>query len=113
VGTKGATNCADKIFNPDGSVAWTYEGPKEQEYVEEHTDLVESIRTGKPINEARNVAESTMTAIMGRISAYSGKEATWDELMGADLRLGPTEYGWGPVTMGKVSVPGIDARRTE
>ena len=113
VGTKGATNCANKIFNPDGSVAWTYEGPKEQEYVEEHTDLVESIRTGKPINEARNVAESTMTAIMGRISAYSGKEASWDELMGADLRLGPTEYAWGPVTMGKVSVPGIDARRTE
>ena len=113
VGTKGATNCADKIFNPDGSVAWTYEGPKEQEYVEEHTDLVESIRTGKPINEARNVAESTMTAIMGRISAYSGKEANWDELMGSDLRLGPTEYGLGPVTMGKVAVPGIDARRTE
>jgi len=113
VGTKGATNCANKIFNPDGSVAWTYEGPKEQEYVEEHTDLVESIRTGKPINEARNVAESTMTAIMGRISAYSGKDASWDELMGADLRLGPTEYAWGPVTMGKVSVPGIDARRTE
>jgi len=113
VGTKGSSNCANKIFNPDGSVAWAYEGPREQEYVEEHTDLVESIRTGKPINEARNVAESTMMAIMGRISAYSGKEVAWDDLMGSDLRLGPAEYGWGPVTMGKVAVPGIDARRTE
>jgi len=113
VGTKGSSNCANKIFSPDGSVAWSYEGPKEQEYVEEHTDLVESIRTGKPINEARNVAESTMMAIMGRISAYSGKEVAWDELMGSDLRLGPAEYGLGPVTMGKVAVPGIDARRTE
>ncbi len=113
VGTKGSSNCQNKIFGPDGSVQWAYEGPKEQEYVQEHTDLVEAIRTGNPINEAKNVAESTLTAIMGRNSAYTGREATWDELMGSDARLGPSEYALGPVPIGKAPIPGSDARRTE
>ena len=42
-------------------------------YVQEHTDLIESIRAGKPLNELKQVAESTLAAILGRKSAYSGK----------------------------------------
>jgi len=53
-----------------------YSGP----YVQEHIDLLNSILEGKPLNEARNVAESTLTAIMGRISAYTGKIVRWSDL---------------------------------
>jgi predicted dehydrogenase len=49
-------------------------------YVQEHRDLVKSIRAGKPLNEARAVAEATMTAIMGRISAYTGQIVKWSDL---------------------------------
>ncbi len=49
-------------------------------YVQEHIDLIRSIIDGKPLNEANNVAESTLTAIMGRISAYTGKPVRWREL---------------------------------
>jgi hypothetical protein len=49
-------------------------------YVQEHRDLIRSIREGKPLNEARNVAESTMVAIMGRISAYTGQIVRWSDL---------------------------------
>jgi len=49
-------------------------------YVQEHTDLLQSILDGKPLNEARQVAESTLTAIMGRISAYSGQLVRWRDL---------------------------------
>jgi predicted dehydrogenase len=49
-------------------------------YVQEHIDLLNSISEGKPLNEARNVAESTLTAIMGRISAYTGKLVRWKEV---------------------------------
>ena len=66
-------------------------------YVQEHTDLIASVRTGKPINELKNVAESTLTAIMGRMTAYTGKKVTWDdalnskeELMPEKRRLGAT-----------------------
>src|SRR4029078_12807280 len=46
-------------------------------YVQEHTDLIECIRGAKPITELRSVPESTLTAIMGRMSAYTGKPVTW------------------------------------
>jgi len=49
-------------------------------YVQEHRDLIKSIREGEPLNEARNLAESTMVAIMGRISAYTGQIVRWSDL---------------------------------
>jgi predicted dehydrogenase len=63
-------------------------------YVQEHIDLIDSIVHGKKLNEAENVATSTLTAIMGRIAAYTGREVSWDEVMKSDLRLGPTEYSF-------------------
>jgi len=49
-------------------------------YCQEHVDLLNSILRQKPLNEARNVAESTLTAIMGRISAYTGKLVRWTDI---------------------------------
>ena len=44
---------------------------------------------------------------MGRISAYTGKEVTWDEMMGSDLQLGPKKIELGKVDMEfTVPVPG-------
>jgi myo-inositol 2-dehydrogenase/D-chiro-inositol 1-dehydrogenase len=65
---------------------------------------VTAIRTNKPINEAENTAISTMVAIMGRISAYTGKETTYEEMMNSDLKLGPAVFAFGPVDIDK-SVP--------
>jgi predicted dehydrogenase len=48
--------------------------------VQEHIDLLESIVKGQPLNGARTVAESTLTAIMGRISAYTGQLVRWSDL---------------------------------
>jgi myo-inositol 2-dehydrogenase/D-chiro-inositol 1-dehydrogenase len=49
-------------------------------YVQEHRDLIRSIRAGEPLNEARNVADSTLVAIMGRISAYTGQIVRWSDV---------------------------------
>lgn len=67
-----------------------YEG--NNPYVQEHIDLINAIRTGERINESENVAISTMTAVMIRMSAYSGKEISWDDVMESDLKLGPPTY---------------------
>ncbi len=113
VGTKGSSNCANTIFGPDGSPVWTYK-PEGQEgsaggdnspYVQEHIDLVTAIRQNKPLNEARNTAVSTLVAIMGRISAYTGRQVTWDEMMASDMRLGPSEYALGPSDLIKPVIP--------
>jgi hypothetical protein len=111
-GTKGSTDCVDTIYDLKGNELWKYEyplddqgkpskGKRKDPYVQEHIDLVTAIRTDKPFNELENTAISTMTAIMGRISAYTGKETTWDEMMNSDLKLGPKVFAFGPVDIPK------------
>lgn len=115
MGTEGYTNCADTIYHQDGSIKWQYEYPldangnpgktvKVSPYVQEHIDLITAIRTHQPINEAEQVALSTLTAIMGREAAYTGKLITWEEISKSTLHMGPSEYKMGPVDM-KIEVP--------
>ena len=117
-GSKGFSNCKNKIFDSAGNTIWEYKYPqvegeeknesvKVSPYVQEHIDLVKAIRENKPYVEAENTAISTMCAIMGRMSAYSGKEVTWEEVMNSDLRLGPDSYSLGKVNIDKsIAVPG-------
>jgi myo-inositol 2-dehydrogenase/D-chiro-inositol 1-dehydrogenase len=111
-GTTGSTNCRNSIVGLDGTEIWKYDYPLDDKgqpspskmmdpYVQEHVDFVTAIRTAKPFNELENTATSTMTAIMGRISAYTGKETTWDEMMNSDLKLGPEIFIFGPVNVPK------------
>jgi myo-inositol 2-dehydrogenase / D-chiro-inositol 1-dehydrogenase len=63
-------------------------------YIAEHTDLIASIRKNEPINELKNVAESTMTAIMGRMSAYTGMPLTWKQALESRETLMPENLAW-------------------
>jgi hypothetical protein len=74
-------------------------------FVQEHINLVTGIRTGKPVNDAEAQVNSTLISIMGRISAYTGKEVSWEELMNSDLYLGPKTSTFGPVPEVKEEVP--------
>ena len=114
-GTKGFSNAQNTIYNMDGSIKWKYEYPLDKDgkptdrvkispYDQEHIDLVTAIRTNKPYVEAEATAIATLAAIMGRISAYTGKEVTWEEVMSLDQHLVPKEYKLGPVEIDK-SIP--------
>src|SRR5262249_20713987 len=87
VGAKGTLLTADRrVYQIKGEKAWTFDVKKDNApYVQEHTDLIESIRSGKPINELKNVAESSLTAIMGRMAGYTGKPVTWDKALNSKL----------------------------
>ncbi|MFO0810634.1 MAG: Gfo/Idh/MocA family oxidoreductase [Gemmataceae bacterium] len=63
-------------------------------YVQEHTDLIAAVRETKPINELKQVAESTLTAIMGRMAAYTGRPVTWDFAMNSKLDTFPKNLTW-------------------
>jgi myo-inositol 2-dehydrogenase/D-chiro-inositol 1-dehydrogenase len=114
VGTEGYTNCKSTIYDFSGKPVWVYQEAgqdpgktKFDPYKQEHVDFVTAIRKGQAINEAEHVAKSTLTAVMGRTAAYTGREVTWDELMASNERLGPTEYAMGPVDIkAVVPVPG-------
>jgi len=69
--------------------------------------LIKGIREGKPMNDGRIVAEATMTAILGRTSAYTGREIKWDWIMNASkLDLTPDKLEIGPLEVAPVSLPG-------
>jgi hypothetical protein len=76
-------------------------------YVQEHTDLIASIRAGEPLNEGRQFAESVLTAIMGREAAYTGQEIEWDELLAADMTLVPDVLHFGPMPTMPIPTPGV------
>jgi predicted dehydrogenase len=104
VGTKGTSNAASWIKGPK---AWRLEAEAPNPYVQEHKDLIASIRNGQPLNEGRQVAESTLTAIMGREAAYTGQVITWDEILNAELDMMPKNLGFGPLPLPPVAVPGV------
>ena len=103
VGTKGISNCADYI---KAAQEWRFNGPKPNPYEQTHIDLINSIRAGKPINEGREMAESTLVGIMGRISCYTGKTVTWDQVLDSKQDLSPAKYEFGNLPFPEVAIPG-------
>lgn len=93
-------------YSITGAKAWKFEGKDNRPYVQEHADFIASIRAGKPYNELKTVAESTMTAIMGRMSAYTGKVVTWDQALNSKEVLMPANFTLGPLPTPPVAVPG-------
>lgn len=81
----------------------------------EMDDLMAAILTGQPYNEADWAAESTMTAILGRMATYSGKVVAWDEAVHSQLDLMPKNLAWdveplpkpGPDGCYACAVPGV------
>jgi myo-inositol 2-dehydrogenase/D-chiro-inositol 1-dehydrogenase len=96
-GTEGVCQGGGRITGPEGKpLPPEPEGWHDDPYTQEHVALLKSIVDGKPINEGKQVAESCMAAIMGRISAYTGQMVRWAEVMERkdsplyNLTLGPT-----------------------
>lgn len=93
----------------EGANPWRYEGEERSPYEQEHADLIRSIRENRPLNEGRQVAESTLAAIMGRMSAYTGQIVQWNwALEKSQLDLWPKEeLKFGPYPVPPVAIPGV------
>lgn len=86
-GSNGSSNPAGSITFKTGKTWRAKQG--RNPYVQEHMDLMTAIAEDKKVNEARQVAESCMTAIMGRESAYSGRKVTWEDILEGKQSLMP------------------------
>ncbi len=93
-GSKGTARISDGLIEVAGGETWRYRGPKPDPYQVEHDDLFASIRAGSPINEAESGAHSSMTAILGRMCTYSGKELTWEQAINSKIDLAPEEFSF-------------------
>ncbi|HOM61431.1 MAG TPA: Gfo/Idh/MocA family oxidoreductase [Anaerohalosphaeraceae bacterium] len=80
-GTQGTTAGSGPVNPADGKKITIPEMQlHENPYVQEHIDLLKSIRDGKPLQDAQWAAETNLTALMGRISAYTGQLVRWQDL---------------------------------
>ena len=112
-GTKGSVSFKkNKITDLNGNEIYSYKqrGDKSP-YQIEHDKLFKSIRDGNVINDGEYGAKSTLTAIMGRMATYTGKEIKWDQIMESDQNLVPDNLDWGstppviPNSEGKYPIP--------
>ena len=91
----GAANAGSRIFDPAGKEVWEMKGSIADAYKQEHKDLVDSIRAGKPIVELRQMADSSLVAVMGRMAAYTGQKVSWKFLTEeSQLDLFPKDLTW-------------------
>ena len=107
-GTKGT--CAINPWTPscviEGENSWRYEGDNPNMYQVEHNELFASIRNNKPMNHGQWMCNSTMMAIIGRMSAYTGQTISWDEAFYSPHDLSPAAYEFGDLTVAPVAIPG-------
>ncbi len=79
-GTEGQLDGGGKCQGKDVDLPeFTMDAPNSM--VQEHLELIRGVRAEQPLNCARPVAEATLCAIGGRISAYTGKLVRWRDMM--------------------------------
>ena len=106
-GTQGSWSSGNYAIT--GERPWSF--PRRQDnqpYDAEHVALFESIRGRRNrLNDLRTVAESTLTAIMGRMACYTGQAVTWEQALNSQQAIVPANLTWDArIPMPAVAVPG-------
>jgi len=89
------TKPKSKIVDHSGNDLFIYDSIGDKSpYQIEHDELFKSIRSGGVINNAEYGAKTTLTAIMGRMATYTGKEITWEQALNSNHILVPDNLDW-------------------
>jgi predicted dehydrogenase len=110
--TKGATfttRAEGYIDDVKGKRIYKYDDPIHSGEVAQFAGLIKSIREGKPINECQRLAETSLTVIMGRMSAYTGRALSWKWALKSKLDLSPAKYELGDLPVRDVAIPGKES----
>ena len=97
IGTKGRCELSDAAGYSamiTGANPWKYTGPKKSMHQIEHDTLFAEIRAGQNPNDGEIMAQSTLMAVMGRMSAYTGKALTWEKAVNSKLDTMPKHLSW-------------------
>ncbi len=93
IATIYGANQGANIVGRSGAETWSMKGDISSAYKQEHKDLVDSIRNGTPIVELKQTAESSLTAVLGRMAAYTGQKVSWDFVTNeSKLNLFPADF---------------------
>lgn len=106
-GTKGVAHIQRaEIDGYDGQTEKIEKKEGDNMYQNEHDALFAAIRNGDVIVD-EYMCHSTLMAIMGRMSAYTGKTITWEQALNSQWDLTPGPMQWGDVTVNPVAQPGV------
>ncbi len=107
IGKLGESDCSERIR---GANQFRSRGQGlANSYVDEHKVLIESIKKKDARNDILDfAADSTLTAVIGRESAYTGKLITWEEALSSPLDLYPSAQmiAQGKAPQRPVAIPG-------
>ena len=107
-GTKGVAHIQTHTIETHKGKTWRdeREGPDDM-YQNEHDALFAAIRNGDAIDNGEYMCQSTLIAIMARMSAYTGQTVTWEQALNSTLDLSPENYAWGDRAVNPVPQPGV------
>ena len=118
-GAEGSCFGSGKVFAKAGK---KYQTPDikldtHDSMVQEHVDLIRRAFNGKPLNDARQIAETNLAVILGRISAYTGELIKFDDLLKHEnspyynlkASVGPLDFEKGTVQL-PAEVPTIPGK---
>ena len=104
-GERGWADLSGRI-SATGQPVHRFAGQRGSPYVLMHTDMIQSIRAGQPLNYAKQAAESHLMSIMGRMAAYTGNLIRWKDALNDPMDLMPKALQFGPHPMPAVAIPG-------
>ena len=106
-GSKGrAVVMKQELYDLDGKLIWKYEQESRNAMDVEHEVLFASIRSGEPVNNGDYMCKSTLMAIAGRMSSYTGQRLTWEQALASTEDLTPSAYDWIDIPVPEVAIPG-------
>jgi hypothetical protein len=93
-GTRGTWTSSN--YRITGERAWQFPNRQDNNpYQEEHVQLLRSIRGERErINDLKNVTESSLTAVMGRMACYTGRMVEWEQALNSQQNLMPEQLAW-------------------
>jgi predicted dehydrogenase len=95
-------------LTPTNGEKWQYRGKHTNMYQQEHNELFAGIRAGKPINNGEYMCKSTMLAILGRMTTYTGQLIGWEQALNSKEDLSPPQYDWDvKLPVPPVALPGV------
>jgi len=108
LGTRGRADLQGHRIESGAAWRWRYRSEEPDDmYQNEHDVLFASIRSGEPVNNSEYMCSSTLMALMGRLSAYTGRTITAEEALQSQEDLALAAREWGDVVAAPVAVPGV------
>ena len=116
-GAEGSCYGGGKVFSKKDIKVPDIKLDTDDSMVQEHVDLIRGAFNGKPVNDARQIAETNLAVIMGRMSAYTGELVRFADLLTNDksphyhfqFAIGPKDFETGNVKL-PAEVPPIPGK---